>query len=432
MPSAFSNKNNSIQLFKQFIVEKNYEKLQDMISTSNQNFLNNALSKLSDDEMTVVVNIFPNLIQPHLISNYSLKVRNSLILNISNENLSKILNSITNDNIFSIISSVSIESKEKILSLLSTKQQGALHLKYKYIDFEIGNFISLNYIAVPVHWTVAETISFIDSQKIKFQDYKIIAVNEKFEAIGVIKISQLLIAEKNLELKKILDSNVKTSSINNSVNQISDELAKNNVDFIVIKDNQNKLIGIISAKDILSFSRFNKTNVTQLCFKKSLSEYTNSFFVYLAGFVSSVLIFAYIYLTSHNQINNLLIELSPFMLIQSLITASCSMKHFKSYMSDFSKPLFHLNYILEVLLNNLPIAIFTSTLISVLYSIKIGLSIFILSLAQIFFVYISTSLMILIAKKYCKEIINHCYYISVVSLISMLVLITALKLFINL
>ncbi len=242
------------QSLEGFLETNNYDKLSELINSLDSKELGIVIQKLSFEKLQHLVNIFPHFIKYNLFRNFSSDLQNDLFNAISNENLKKMLNKLSYDELFSIYTCLSHETQKRILSLIMVKDAGAIHIKKKYINFEIGDIISLNYLVVPLFWTVKRAKELIAKDSRYYNcNYKILVANEKLEIIGYVVISELLVAKDDSTLNDIVNYNIASANIENcGVANLVQKISDNNLDFVVILDSKNKLIGTISAVDVLT------------------------------------------------------------------------------------------------------------------------------------------------------------------------------------
>lgn len=254
MLSSLLKYHNVRQSLEEFLKTNNYDKLSELINSLDSKELGIVIQKLSSEKLQHLVNIFPHFIKYKLFRNFSSDLQNDLFNAISNENLQKVLSKLSYDELFSIYTCLSHENQKRMLSLIMLKDVGAIHIKKKYIDFEIGDIISLNYLVIPLFWTVRKAKELIAKDSRYYScNYKVLIANEKLEIIGYVVISELLVAKDDSTLNTIVDYNIANVNIENcGVANLVQKISYNNLDFVVILDSKNKLIGTVSAVDVLT------------------------------------------------------------------------------------------------------------------------------------------------------------------------------------
>lgn len=250
IPNLCEN-NNNMKNLRKYLEERNYEKLKKFLETSTPSSINAALNKASKKELEIIVNIFPNLAHVSMLGMFDTNLQNAVISVIYDDNLKKVLDSSSNDELFLMTSFLDRDSKKKILNILPINRCGMLHIKYKHISDNVGNLCSMDYVLVPLYWTVSQTLNLLSKHESLKKDPVILIVNEKIEVIGYVPLTKLLINDINAKISNImLDIKVRVN-VNESAKNISNYLEKPDVTFALVEDDFSKPIGVITTKELL-------------------------------------------------------------------------------------------------------------------------------------------------------------------------------------
>ena len=122
-----------------------------------------------------------------------------------------------------------------------------------------------------------ETINFSNTAQesaIKMSDRNIsslVVLDDNGRAIGIITERDLVrrvctreVPSNSVNVENVISSPVKTVSPEISIDEVADVMVSNKVRHIVIVDNNQKPVGIISATDIVAYVRENSENVAKM------------------------------------------------------------------------------------------------------------------------------------------------------------------------
>jgi len=291
------------QTLEECLVSKNYDKLREIVDSLKEDSLLEIVAKLSQENLKAFINIFPNLIKTSsFVRCVDSHVKNKILKSISCENLQKVLRALSNDDLYIFMGNISIENQARVKKCLTMHDNGALHIKQKYFSHDVGDLISLNYIILPSFWTVKKANEYVAKDQRFYQhDYRVLISNEKCEVIGYIPIHILLVSNDNMTLGAITNTSViskKISEVESST--LSNIVYSTKCDFIVILDINNKIIGTVSAVDLLVKMQTNSPKdsnavVSSLSFVDSAAKY---FPELLTSFVIAALLYAGLYFYS--------------------------------------------------------------------------------------------------------------------------------------
>lgn len=122
-----------------------------------------------------------------------------------------------------------------------------------------------------------ETINFSNTAQesaIKMSDRNVsslVVLDDNGRAIGIITERDLVrrvctreVPSNSVNVENVISSPVKTVSPEISIDEVADVMVSNKVRHIVIVDNNQKPVGIISATDIVAYVRENSENVAKM------------------------------------------------------------------------------------------------------------------------------------------------------------------------
>jgi len=288
------------QTLEECLVLKNYDKLREIVDSLKEDALLEIVAKLSQDNLKAFINIFPNLIKTNsFVRCADSHVKNKILKSISCDNLQKVLRSLSNDDLYIFMGNISIDNKARIKKCLTMQDNGAIHIKQKYFGHDIGDLVSLNYIIMPSFWSVKKAKEHVaKDQRFYNNNYRVLISNEKCEVIGYIPIHVLLVSKDNLLLNAIVNTNVISKKISEVEGaNLSNIVYSTKCDFIVILDVNNKIIGTVSAVDLLvkmqtNVSKDSDSFVSNLSFVDNAAKYFPELFV---SFVISSLLYTWCY-----------------------------------------------------------------------------------------------------------------------------------------
>ena len=112
--------------------------------------------------------------------------------------------------------------------------------------------MSTNYIVVPDHASVKEAMSELVHQAAENDNISTIYVVDKYEIFyGAIDLKDLIIAREGTDLKSIMTCSYPYIYARSSIEECIPQLMDYSEDSIPVLDNENKLIGVITARDLV-------------------------------------------------------------------------------------------------------------------------------------------------------------------------------------
>lgn len=144
------------------------------------------------------------------------------------------------------------EERETLIDLLDPEVRSEVKLLSSFDEDEIGSVMSTNYIVVPDHASVKEAMSELIRQAAENDNISTIYVVDQQETFyGAIDLKYLIIAREGTDLKGIMTCSYPYVYARASIEDCIPQLMDYSEDSVPVLDNENKLIGVITARDLV-------------------------------------------------------------------------------------------------------------------------------------------------------------------------------------
>lgn len=144
------------------------------------------------------------------------------------------------------------EERETLIDLLDPEVRSEVKLLSSFDEDEIGSVMSTNYIVVPDHASVKEAMSELIRQAAENDNISTIYVVDQQETFyGAIDLKDLIIAREGTDLKGIMTCSYPYVYARASIEDCIPQLMDYSENSVPVLDNENKLIGVITARDLV-------------------------------------------------------------------------------------------------------------------------------------------------------------------------------------
>lgn len=144
------------------------------------------------------------------------------------------------------------EERETLIDLLNPEVRSEIKLLSSFDEDEIGSKMSTNYIAVQDHISIKEAMSELIRQAADNDNISTIyVVDQNRTFYGAIDLKDLIIAREGTSLKNIMTCSYPYIYARASIEDCIPQLMDYSEDSIPVLDNENKLIGAITAHDLV-------------------------------------------------------------------------------------------------------------------------------------------------------------------------------------
>lgn len=147
---------------------------------------------------------------------------------------------------------LSREERETLIDLLNPEVRSEIKLLSSFDEDEIGSKMSTNYITVEDHLSVKEAMSELVRQAADNDNISTIYVVDNNRTFyGAIDLKDLIIAREGTSLRNIMTCSYPYIYARASIEDCIPQLMDYSEDSIPVLDNENKLIGAITAHDLV-------------------------------------------------------------------------------------------------------------------------------------------------------------------------------------
>ena len=142
--------------------------------------------------------------------------------------------------------------RETLIDLLNPEVRSEVKLLSSFDEDEIGSVMSTNYIMISDHVSVKEAMSELIRQAAENDNISTIYVVDQYGTFyGAIDLKDLIIAREGTYLKGIMTCSYPYVYARASIEDCMPQLMDYSEDSIPVLDNDNKLIGAITARDLV-------------------------------------------------------------------------------------------------------------------------------------------------------------------------------------
>ena len=171
---------------------------------------------------------------------------------LDDEKAADIIEEMDADDAIDVLSELTEERREDIISLIEPEAQADIKLIDSYDEDKIGSRMTTNYIAITKSSTVKQAMRSLINQAADNDNISTIYTIEEDETFyGAIELRDLVIARETTPLEDIITTNYPYVYANETTADCIERLKDYSEDSIPVLDGDNKLIGVITASDIV-------------------------------------------------------------------------------------------------------------------------------------------------------------------------------------
>lgn len=156
------------------------------------------------------------------------------------------------DDAVDILDELEEEKSQELIELLDEESRHDIDLIHSYDEDEIGSYMTTNFIVIQRGVTVRQAMKSLVEQAAENDNIGTVYVEEKDETFyGAIDLKDLIIARDYIELEDLISTSYPYVYAKETVEQCIEDLKDYSEDSIPVLDNDNRILGVITAQDLV-------------------------------------------------------------------------------------------------------------------------------------------------------------------------------------
>lgn len=259
--------NKQIKENKTFKVTKEIiDNLITLINEKRVGEINNILYRLHPSDAAEVLSNLPEKFRfdLHLLEKIKFKpdtiielnnaLQKEILNNLSTDEVVNIVNELESDNVLKIVSNLDDEKKIEVYEKIPSKDKQLIEEVLNiYPEDSAARLMQVEYCSVSPNWTVGETIDYLrENEDLPKEFLQIFVVENNGKLVGSVPSSRVLRNPRNIKMNAIIDENSVLINGDMDKEEVGNLFEQYNLVSAGVVDRNKKLIGMITADDILT------------------------------------------------------------------------------------------------------------------------------------------------------------------------------------
>lgn len=222
------------------------------------------ISYLPEKEAAITFRLLPTVKATSAFSYLDRQTQENIIRNLGKQEVAEILNPMSPDDRTAFLAELPDQVLKETLNLLTDEERRIASSLLGYGENDVGRLMTPYYIQVLKDWTVEQTLKHIRRRGRKAETLNIIyVVNERNQLIDDIRIGDLLMAQPDTKIEKLMDSKfIALQATADKEDAVQTFKQYDRSVLPVVTENQ-VLVGIVTSDDILDVAEAEATEDIQ-------------------------------------------------------------------------------------------------------------------------------------------------------------------------
>lgn len=241
---------NITEILKLIDQSTSYQELHNNLSHYHENDIANIFEYLSEKQLKKIFKAFSEQELSDIFS--YLEDPNKYINYLNKEQAADLIELMDADDAIEVLDELSEEAKDEIIKLMSEEVVSDIELINSYEDFEIGSYMTNNYITISKDASIKQAMKKVVDEASNNDNFTILYVlNEDDTLYGTIELKDLIKARSTDLLESIIKKNYPVILDKEEISSASKKIKEYEIDSIAIINEKNIFLGVITLNDLV-------------------------------------------------------------------------------------------------------------------------------------------------------------------------------------
>lgn len=237
---------------KQFIKEKKYKIIRDLLSELNTVEISELIDELDKADVIVVFRLLPKDEAADVFAYLNSEQQETIINTITDVEMARIIEDLYFDDMIDIIEEMPSNVVKKILKNTKVQERSLINQFLNYPDYSAGSIMTIEYVDLKKNMTVAEAINRIRKTGIDKETINTCYVTDNERHLeGIISLRTLITSSDDVVVENIMVKNFVSVQATDDQEEVSMDFKKYDLSAIPVLDAESRLLGIITFDDIM-------------------------------------------------------------------------------------------------------------------------------------------------------------------------------------
>jgi magnesium transporter len=240
------------KIFKALIEGRKFQEIRDMFNYYNMVDLALMVEDCSLDQVLMLFKILKREISAEMFTYLSYTKQEELINAFTSLEIKGMLENLYSDDIVDFLEELPSNLVKKILQSATEDQRSEINLLLSYPEDSAGYMMTTDFVELKLSDTVKRAIARIKTQgKVAETISNCYIVNENRTLVGSIRLREILFADEDEMISEIMDTDVISVVTSDDREEVANVFKKYDFSVLPVVNDEKKLIGIITADDII-------------------------------------------------------------------------------------------------------------------------------------------------------------------------------------
>lgn len=210
------------------------------------------LERLTSDERRKVVELVRARFDPEVLPELDEAVRAEVIEVLGPEETAQAVTELDSDDALELIEELDDKVQQQVLDAIPEADRAIIEQSLSFGEDSAGRLMQRELVAVPMLWTVGETIDHLREDRDLPDDfYDIFVVDPAHRPVGAVTLNRLLRSRRPVRISDIMDDDLKTIPLALDQEEVAQIFRQHDLTSAPVIDDAGRLLGSITIDDVV-------------------------------------------------------------------------------------------------------------------------------------------------------------------------------------
>ncbi|MEA3360143.1 MAG: magnesium transporter [Thermodesulfobacteriota bacterium] len=237
---------------KIMLEEEDHDGLKRHIDELHPADLADLMEQLEDDEILGIINILTLEDAGNVLIEISSPIQENIVNKLDDNKVARILNDLNSDDATDIVSTLSRERSQRIIGLVHPEVSEELRKLLGYETDTAGGIMALEFVSVNADSTIGEAIEIIREKREEVENlYYVWVVDDFNKLVGVVSLKDLVLESQDKKIKHTMNPDVISADVDMDQEDVARIAKQYDLINVPVVDSRHRLIGRITNDDII-------------------------------------------------------------------------------------------------------------------------------------------------------------------------------------
>lgn len=233
------------------INQNKLDELHELLTRMHPADIADLLDELPPEAAVILFELLPIAIASEVLDETGSLVRQELVEKVDDERLADLLDELPMDDAAEFLEDLPDEVSDRLIGLMEPEEAAEVQELLGYEDESAGRLMTRDVAALRRHWTVSETFDYLRSLEDAETLHYLYVVDRVNRLIGVVPLRSLIMAQPEATIEAIMIDEVVSVPVTADQEELAEMVSRYDFFVIPVVDNQNRLLGVVTADDVL-------------------------------------------------------------------------------------------------------------------------------------------------------------------------------------